>query len=219
MKKIITVDGLASSGKSTLSRKLAHKMGWKWLSSGVLYRGIAYVGVKEQFKTDEDYLKLIQSSDWKVELSQERSLFFYKNKNITDAIYKIEVDDKASLVSSKVPIRRALIPIQRNFHTLYPEGFIIEGRDSGTIIFPEAPLKIFLEAPEDVRSYRRSLDRGQNQDLTLKSQKERDKRDQNRTFAPVKKPENGLVFSSEVHGSDEIVEQVHRKFKEIFKGG
>lgn len=216
MKKIITIDGLASSGKSTLSKKLSQKIKWKWLSSGVLYRGLAYVGHQNQLKTDQDYIDLIQSQDWKVQMAEERSLFFYKGQDVTTEIYKNEIDDLSSLLSAREVVRKALIPIQREFHHRHPQGLIIEGRDSGTVIFPEAPLKIFLEAPEQVRSYRRSLDRQQNKDLTLKMQKERDKRDQTRHFAPVKKPEKCMVLNSQTSTPDEIVQDVYGQFKEIF---
>ena len=215
MKKIITIDGLASSGKSTLSRLLAKKLNWNWLSSGVLYRGLAYVGDKEGLKTDEDYLSFIDSEKWRVELTPKKSLFFYKNEDITDKIYKESVDDISSTLSARVPLREKLIPIQRNFYK-FETGLIIEGRDTGTVIFPEALLKIFLVAPEKMRAQRRAKDRKEDEAFILKSQKERDKRDQSRPFAPVKQPEKSLILSSEDFSPEEMIQQVYKEYQRVF---
>ncbi len=215
MKKIITIDGLASSGKSTLSRLLAKKLNWNWLSSGVLYRGFAYIGHKENLITDEDYLSFIDSDNWRVELTPKKSLFFYKNQDITEKIYGEKVDDLSSTLSVRLNLRKKLIPIQRDFYDV-KKGLIVEGRDSGTVIFPEAPLKIFLIAPEKMRAQRRAKDRNEGEEFILKSQKERDKRDQNRPFAPVKQPENSLVLSSEQYSSEEMINKVCREYEKIF---
>ncbi len=215
MKKIITIDGLASSGKSTLSRLLAKKLHWNWLSSGVLYRGFAYVGHKENLKTDEDYLAFIKSSQWRVDLTPEKSLFFYKNQDVTDKIYQEWVDDLSSTLSVRIRLREKLIPIQRDFYNS-EKGLIIEGRDSGTVIFPEALLKIFLIAPEQTRAQRRAKDRKEDEKFILKSQKERDRRDQNRPFAPVKQPESSLVLSSEKYSPEEMMNQVYKEYQKVF---
>ena len=79
MKKIITIDGLSSSGKSTISCRLARELGWDWISTGVIYRGIAYIGNKNKFKK-EDYEKFIVSKDWRVKLSPEKTLFFSQRR-------------------------------------------------------------------------------------------------------------------------------------------
>ena len=207
MKKIITIDGLSSSGKSTLSCRLARELNWDWISTGVIYRGIAYIGNENQFEM-EDYDKLIASTDWEVKLSPEKTLFFYKEKEITSKLYSPQVDEWASLLSANEELRKKLIPFQREFFINYPKGLIAEGRDCGTIIFKEAPIKIFLKANEQIRASRRHLDRDQSESQTLKAQKERDRRDETRSFAPAIEPDGSLVIDTEGQTFEAIVKYV-----------
>ena len=195
MKKIITIDGFASSGKSSLSRRLAKKMNWEWLSTGVIYRGIAYVVDKENLSKDK-ILPFIHSSQWKLELNSEKTVFFYKDKDITDKLYTLQVDDLSSLLSADALVREALIPLQRSFQS--QQGLIAEGRDCGTQIFPEAPLKIFLQAKNEIRAKRRQKDRNSKEiSLVLKAQTERDKRDKTRSFAPTLPASDSICINTE----------------------
>ena len=216
MIKVITIDGLASSGKSTLSQLLAQKLNWSWLSTGVLYRGMAYVGFKEQFNETE-YLQFFQSGKWHIELTDLKSLFFYKGKDISSQLYAEEVDDQASLFSSKTVFRKALIPFQRAFYKAQSEqGLILEGRDCGTVLFPSAPLKIFLSAGEQTRAERRAKDRNQEKEAVFEAQKKRDKRDQNRFFAPLIPPENSWHLDTSQYNSEELAGFIYEKAQNIF---
>ena len=214
MQKIITIDGLASSGKSALSRLTAKKLNWPWLSTGVLYRGMAYVGFKEQF-SEKDYLRFFQSKNWHIELRDSKSLFFYKGEDISSKLYQERIDDLSSLFSSKAGFRKALIPVQRSFYDS-EKGLILEGRDCGTVLFPSAPLKIFLTAGETTRAKRRAKDRGQKRKEVFQAQKKRDKRDQNRSFAPLIKPEKALCLNSGEKSAEELASFVYKKAQEIF---
>ena len=214
MEKLITVDGLASSGKSTLSQKLSQKLSWSWFSTGVLYRGMAYVGLKENFEK-KDYLEFFKSKDWKIELSPSRTLFFYKKENITEQLYSEKIDDKASSFSATPDYRKALISYQRSFYEK-DKGLILEGRDCGTILFPSAPLKIFLLAPENQRVERRAKERNKSSELIFKIQKERDHRDETRSFAPAVTPEGALTLNSAEHNPEELVDIVYKKACSLF---
>ena len=217
MKKIITIDGLASSGKSTLSQRLSKKLNWPWFSTGTLYRGMAYIGLKENF-SPQDYLSFFKSKSWHIRLTNSKSLFFYKGQNISHKLYKEEIDEKASSFSSKAEYRKALIPFQRAFYSsLSQKGLILEGRDCGTVLFPSAPLKIFLSAREDIRAKRRAKDRKQKQPEVLQAQKQRDKRDQSRSFAPLIKPREALCLDSSKKNLEELTALVYKKAQEIFK--
>ena len=155
---MITIDGAASSGKSSLSRELSRKLGWKWLSSGVFYRGIACVGFMEGFSKEREYLDFIRSGLWEVKLSLKKSLFFYKGQDITNRLYERKIDELSSLFSGQTVFRKAILPFQREM--LKKEGSLIaEGRDCGTVVFPKAPLKIFLQADDRIRAERRARDR------------------------------------------------------------
>ncbi len=216
MEKIITIDGLASSGKSALSRRLAKKLNWRWLSTGAIYRGLAYVGFKEKFN-ERDYLRFFQSKNWHIQLTEEKSLFFYKGKNISSQLYKEEIDDQASLFSSKALFRKALIPIQRGFYDPHSKkGLILEGRDCGSVLFPSAPLKIFLKAGEEVRAQRRAKDRNQEREAVFQAQQKRDKRDQTRNFAPLIRPKNSICLNSGAKNAEELADFVYKKAQKIF---
>ena len=219
MEKLITVDGLASSGKSTLAQKLSKKLGWPWFSTGVLYRGMAYVGLKESFKK-KDYFDFFNSKKWKIELTPLKTLFFYKDKDITGELYSEQIDERASCFSSYPPYRKALIPYQRSFYKKrgdkIEKGLILEGRDCGTILFPSAGLKIFLTAPESQRVERRAKERNKSSSLIFESQQERDHRDQTRSFAPSVTPEGALALNSSEHSPDELVSIVYKKTQKLF---
>ena len=215
--KIITIDGLASSGKSTLSRLLSKKLNWPWLSTGVLYRGMAYVGFKNNF-TEKDYFDFFSSKNWHMELSEKGSFFFYKGKNISSKLYSEEIDNQSSLFSAQASFRKALIPFQRAFYCPDSEkGLILEGRDCGTVLFPAAPLKVFLSAKEDTRAQRRATDRNQSEKLVSQAQKIRDERDKSRSFAPLIKPKEALHLDSSIRSPEDLVDSVYKEAKKIFQ--
>ncbi|MBC6415405.1 MAG: (d)CMP kinase [Bdellovibrionales bacterium] len=214
MEKIITVDGLASSGKSTLSYRLSKRLRWPWFSTGVLYRGMAYVALKEKFK-EKDYLPFFKSKDWRIELTPFKSLFFYKDIDISSQLYCEEIDEKASFLSASPSYRKALIPFQRDFYSA-EKGLILEGRDCGTILFPSAPLKVFLTAPEKKRAERRKKERTKSLSSILKAQRQRDERDQGRYFAPLIQAQEALCLDSSSHTIDNLVQIVYEKAQEIF---
>ena len=215
LEKLITVDGLASSGKSTLARKLAEKLNWPWFSTGVLYRAMAYIiSHTENFK-EEDYLKLFESKEWYIQLSLEKTCFFYKGQDRTAELYSEKIDERASHFSSFEDYRKKLLPYQRSFYKK-EQGLILEGRDCGTVLFPEAPLKIFLSAGEEQRAIRRAKERSKSKDIIFQSQKERDHRDETRSFAPTVCPEGALNLNSDKHSPEELVDIVYQKAQALF---
>ena len=214
MQKVITIDGLASSGKSTLSQKLSQKLNWPWFSTGVLYRGMAYLGANHNW-SEPEYLEFFKSQDWEIQLSASKSRFFYKKQDISSQLYQKTIDEQASSFSSNPIYRKALISYQRAFYQ--PErGLILEGRDCGSILFPLAPLKVFLSAPDQTRAKRRAKDRNQSHKEVFYAQKERDQRDQTREFAPVVKPKGALCLSAQEHSPEELVSIVYQKASQIF---
>lgn len=220
MDRVITVDGFASSGKSTLSRLLAKKLDWPWFSTGVLYRGMAYVERERNLQRTE-ILKFVHSDHWKIHLGGEKTQFFYQGVNVTDQLYMSSIDERASLLSAWTEFRKALIPFQRAFLSKDEEGkgLVAEGRDCGTRIFPSAPLKVFLQAGEEVRAKRRSRDRARDQleiSTAFKAQRERDRRDRERDFAPTAIPSGSLVLDSGKNSPEELVQQVYEEVCRIF---
>ena len=214
MQKVITIDGLASTGKSTLSKNLSKKLGWPWFSTGVLYRGMAYVGFIEKF-TDKEYFSFFKSQDWSIQLTDSESLFFYKGENISPQLYQKSIDEKSSLFSSHSHYRKALIPIQRSFYN-EKRGLILEGRDCGTVLFPSAPVKVFLIAPENMRAKRRAEDRKEPAQVIFQSHKSRDQRDQQRSFAPAIQPAEAFCLDSGKYSSAQLADTVYQKAQTVF---
>ena len=214
MKKVITIDGLASTGKSTLSQKLSKKLGWPWLSTGVLYRGMAYVGSLEKF-TEKEYFSFFKSQDWSIQLTDSESLFFYKGQNVSSQLYQKNIDEKSSLFSSHPDYRKALIPVQRAFYD-ESKGLILEGRDCGTVLFPSAPLKVFLVAEGNIRAKRRAEDRKEKAKVVLQSHKNRDQRDQQRSFAPAIQPADAFCLDSGKYTASQLADTIYQKAGNIF---
>ena len=177
---------------------------------------MAYIGLKEKFSPDK-LSRFCKSKSWRIELSAPRSRFFYKGREISHLLYKEEIDHEASLLSSKSAFRKALIPIQRSFYSSKAKkGLILEGRDCGTVIFPLAPLKVFLAAGEETRAKRRARDRKQPKGEVFKAQKKRDERDKNRSFAPLIQAEDAIFLDSEKNGIEELTETVYQQALKVF---
>ena len=214
-KKIITIDGAASSGKSSVSRGLSETLGWKWLSTGVFYRGVSSAGRAEGLQSEAEWRDFIQSGDWEVRLSPQKTLFFHKNRDITDRLYSREADEAASFFSGKTAFRKLLIPFQRRVWE--QEGALIaEGRDCGTVLFPDAPLKVFLSAKPHIRAERRAKDRNSSDKEILKDQKARDRRDKTRKFAPLKQPESALVIDTSACSLKEVLGRIQKQAGSLF---
>lgn len=206
---VITIDGPAASGKSSVSRELAKKMGWSWVSTGAFYRGIAYVAQKCEVPLDNEnkLVELCQSGKWKIVMDNERTQVFLQDENVTDEIYLENVGDAASKISQFPKLRAALLQAQRDCATGV-NGLIAEGRDCGTVVFPNANLKIFLTAHSDSRASRRVLEHGGNVEEMKAQQSVRDAQDSSRTTAPMQVPENAHVIDTSEMSLIQVVDRV-----------
>ena len=221
VKNIITIDGPGGVGKGTLAFSLAKKLNWNVLDSGLIYRLIGYLFLKEGIDTSKKIISYINKS--KIQLIT----------NLNAGICEIELNDKvlgkelrneniaskASELAKEKEIRNAIIKIQRNAYD--PEkGLIADGRDMGTIIFPEAVLKVFLQASPEVRAERRAnqlKEKGMSvimHDL-LKQIQQRDEEDINRNISPLKPADDSLVIDTSNLSIKEVEERVMENFKKI----
>ncbi|MCB0349465.1 MAG: (d)CMP kinase, partial [Bdellovibrionales bacterium] len=188
---VITIDGPAASGKSSVSRELARKLGWAWVSTGSFYRGLAYVAneLKYDFNDEEALANLAVSDVWQVRLDPERTLVYFKNKDVTLEAHSESVGTLASKVSQYPKVRESLLQAQRNCASNVP-GLIAEGRDCGSVVFPTAMVKVYLTADQENRAQRRAIEKGEDAKHIAYAQKERDQRDSERKVAPLQVPEN-----------------------------
>ena len=217
MNRLITIDGPAASGKSSLSRHLARRLGWKWVSTGVFYRGIACLSLTQKLSSEKGIATLVRQEPWEVILKEEGTCFLHRGVDITSRIYTNEVDEGASLLARYPLVRQALLEFQKNCFRQNPSGLVAEGRDCGTVVFPEAGLKIYLNAPAALRARRRTSQRGvQSVESTMNLQNKRDHQDINRLKSPLKKPDGAFEINTASCPFEEMVLKAYQKSQECF---
>lgn len=206
---VITIDGPAASGKSSVSRELARRLGWNWVSTGAFYRGLAYVALQKKIDlTDVNSLvSLISDPIWSVRLTPQKTIVIFNGHDVTEQIAHEEVGNYASKISHYPEVRQRLLNNQRILSE-GPEGLIAEGRDCGTVVFPQANVKIYLTASSENRAARRAAELGLEQKDLVEAQKQRDQQDSTRKAAPLQIPENALVLDSTSMSLNEVVEKV-----------
>lgn len=194
---VITIDGPAASGKSSVSRELSKKLQIPWVSTGAFYRGLAYVAltIKADLTQPEALTELCFSDRWKVVMTTEKTQVWFDGQNVTDLISHEDVGNVASKISSYPEVRQSLLDHQRHC-ALDKKGLIAEGRDCGTVVFPQAEVKIFLTADSDHRAQRRAQELGLDENAMKQQQKQRDQQDSTRKVAPLQIPPDAIVIDS-----------------------
>jgi cytidylate kinase len=215
MGMVVTIDGPAASGKSTVSRQLAQRLGWQWVSTGAFYRGLGYAALHSNIDiTDvKALMELAHSDKWAVKMSQSRTQVFFEGQDVTDEIAHEDVGNIASKISHYPEVRKALLDAQRNC-SAGPQGLVAEGRDCGTVVFPQAQAKIYLTASSEHRAARRATELGLDQEKMQEEQKVRDHQDSTRKAAPLAVPENALVVDTTELNLDEVVAKVESFVRE-----
>ena len=213
MNKVITIDGPSASGKGTLAILLAERLNWKILDSGALYRAFAY------FSISENDQKLIEQNLRKISFNiVDNSIqVLFKNEDISRHLRTEETAIQASKISSLSSTREILLPIQRFFSET--SNLIADGRDMGSVVFPNANLKFFLDAAPEVRAKRRHLElqkRGQEVNMhdLINDIVERDKKDRTRDLSPLIKTEDSILLDSTNLDQESILNEALRHIKE-----
>lgn len=211
MGKVITIDGPAASGKTSVSRELARRLGWSWVSTGAFYRGLAYTAQRLDYDLDsEDKLSVLTtSSAWKVEMAESRTRVLFGDEDVTDKISHEEVGNIASRISHFSKVRQSLLKSQRDCKDK-TEGLVAEGRDCGTVVFPEAEVKVYLTARSENRAERRAKELGLEKEELVKAQQIRDQQDSTRKTAPLQVPGDALVVDTTELSFDEVVSTVEK---------
>ena len=209
MKKLlITIDGPAGAGKTTVSRALAERLGYRYIDTGALYRGVAYEvsrrGIDPQ--NDHELRGLCRRLQLRF-VTNEKGLRLYSGKtDISDSIRTPEISMLASAVSAKSVVREYLLEVQR--HMGRQKAAVFEGRDMGTVVFPDADVKFFLNASPEIRALRRfresDAESGQSLKEIQKDMRRRDINDSTRRLAPLRPADDAIRIDS----SELPVEQV-----------
>lgn len=206
---VITIDGLSGSGKGTVGLLLAQRLGWHFLDSGALYRVVAYVFKELNLENITDLIQFIQKR-WQ-EFQFTGSKISWLTRDITEVIRTTECGNLASQLALDFKIRNALLPCQRAFRQ-WP-GLLADGRDMGTVVFPDAMLKIFLQAGLKIRVERRFLQlKALGIHVSLEQLGDemiaRDQRDQQRVVAPSKPAQDAVLIDTTERSILEVVESI-----------
>jgi len=213
MRDVITIDGPAGSGKSTVAKILAKKLGYTYLDTGAMYRAVALL-VKEKGISLEDrslLKKVCESMKIRFAYQGEEQKIFLEERDISEEIRTSEIDLLSSDVSSIREVRDVMTALQRKIAENH--NLVAEGRDMGTVVFPNARIKFFLTASFDTRVMRRYTERkNKGEDISLERIKEelakRDAQDQSRSLAPLKPAEDAVIIDTSQLSIKEVVDKM-----------
>lgn len=207
---VITIDGPAGAGKTTVSRALADRLGYKYIDTGALYRGVAYEAISKGLSYDDDngLERMCAGLRLKFVRRKKELCLISNDSDITDLIRTPEVTMFASAVSARSVVRRCLLGLQRDMGR--EKGVVFEGRDMGTVVFPDADIKFFLDASHKNRALRRYREMEQETSQTLedveRDMRQRDENDSSRELAPLKPAEDAEIIDSTDISANEVVE-------------
>jgi len=213
---VIAVDGPSGSGKSSISRQAAIELKYRFLDTGAMYRSLTWLCLNKQIGDAQQVLTILNHKDFNLNISTdpEKELVEVNNVNITDIIRNQNVTENVSKFAANPEVRKYLVDIQREIvsgATYDNKGIVVEGRDIGSVVLPNADKKIFITASEEARASRRAKQMSIAVDEVLVSQKIRDDKDSNRKVSPLVIADKAIVLDNSELNFDESV----NKFIEI----
>ncbi|MBX5495994.1 MAG: (d)CMP kinase [Bryobacteraceae bacterium] len=219
---VVAIDGPAGAGKSTVARRLADKLGFLYLDTGAMYRAVALWALRANIDLNDMHRleQLALSSD--ISFKDQGRRVFLNGEDVTEAIRQPRVSAAASQVSTIPGVRRALVQKQREM----AEGVsvVMEGRDIGSVVFPAADVKVFLDAAPEIRAERRAKELQQrdgmaNSEEVSSELRQRDERDRNRAEAPLVQAPDAVYIDSSKLSLDEVEEVLLRVVRERVSNG
>jgi cytidylate kinase len=211
MKKLlITIDGPAGAGKTTVSRALAERLGYRYIDTGALYRGVAYEVSRRGINPQNDNELRVLCHQLQLSfVTNEKGLRLYSDKtDISDYIRAPEISMLASAVSAKSVVRQYLLEVQRDIGR--QKAAVFEGRDMGTVVFPHAEIKFFLDASPEIRALRRfresDTQSGQSLKEVQKDMQQRDINDSTRRLAPLRPADDAICIDSNELSVEKVVD-------------
>ncbi len=209
---IITIDGPAGAGKTTVARILAHRLGYSYIDTGALYRGVALKAMAAGLTADDDkgLEQLCSTLIMRFVHNEKGMRLFAHDTDITDQIRTPEITMSASAISARPVVRKFLLDLQRDMGR--DKGVVFEGRDMGTVVFPDADVKFYLDASQQIRALRRYKEQKPKSPQTLQevaeAMKRRDENDSTRMLAPLKPAQDAITIDSTDVSADAVVEQM-----------
>ena len=200
-RRVIAIDGPSGSGKSTAARGVAERLGIRFLDSGAMYRALALKSVRSGVAADDARGLAALLARTEIVLTGDRVLL--DGEDVSGEIRTPEVTRLVSVVAVVPEVRKLMVEKQRG---CFPgESFVAEGRDMGSVVFPDAAVKVFLSADERERARRRAAETGRELETVLAEQRERDTRDEGREHSPLIRAEGAVVFDTTGSSIEEVI--------------
>ena len=211
---VITIDGAAGVGKTSTAKEIAKRLGYQYFDTGAMYRAVTLFFMKKNvdLESDSQIAESLGAIKLNIDFSSESEMqIFLDEENISLKIRSQEVTSKVSAVSALKDVREMMVKIQRSFTE--NGNFVVEGRDIGTVVFPDAKYKFYLQADYDIRAKRRLADfekinEAKNINIIKEDLEKRDKYDSTRKLSPLKKPKDAIIIDTTLCSFEEQVDQI-----------
>lgn len=201
---MIAIDGPAGAGKSTVARGVARTLGFTYLDSGAMYRAVALAALDRGIDPDDG--ERLGELAWDLDIDFDGDTIRLGGKAVEGRIRSPEVTLAASRVSVHPQVRQAMVKRQREL--IASGNYVAEGRDIGTVVSPDSPLKIFLRAEETARAERRARESGESVNEVLQAMQERDRRDKERADSPLRQADEAVEIDTTALTPDEVVRRI-----------
>jgi CMP/dCMP kinase len=207
---VIAIDGPAGAGKSTVARAVAAALDFTYLDSGAMYRCVALAGIEHGADLDDAEAMGAVARSLRIELEGDRVEL--EGRDVSAAIREPRVTEASSRVSVHPPVREAMVEGQRSL--IAAGRYVAEGRDIGTVVSPEAPLKVFLTASARERARRRAAQTGESPEAVLAAQRQRDERDESREHGSLRPAEDSVEVDTTELDLDQVVSRIEALARE-----
>ena len=203
---VVAVDGPGGTGKSSVSREVARRLGLPYLDTGAFYRAATLAAIRAGVDpaASEDLAAVVAGATF----DQEEGRMFLDGEDVSDEIRSQDVEDLVSQVAANPGVRGLLVAHQRSWAERHSHRAVIEGRDIGSVVFPDAEVKVYLDARPEVRARRRAIQSGTDPDAVHSDLQRRDRIDSSRKASPLTVPSDAVIVDTSDLGFEEVVDRV-----------